>query len=167
MLSGILTLAWLGSNPPVKVEGKLLPAIAFDPLVNADSRLSSNQFLGKKTLLLLWSPTSQTCQENVKRIQQTLSQHKDWSLVTVAFAEQGNLVVDSMKQEVKTFLEKNDVAWPTYVDDNGKATMEMTLLMPYGSFGFPTIFVIDRESRVVHICEGQTDEAWEELKKKL
>ncbi len=48
-----------------------------------------------------------------------------------------------------------------------KATMELTLLMPFGSFGFPTLLLIDDEGRLIQIVESQNEEGWKNLDKAL
>ncbi|MFO0941696.1 MAG: hypothetical protein U0930_13140 [Pirellulales bacterium] len=44
----------------------------------------------------------------------------EWKLSTVAFAEQGGLVVESLRGEVEQFLQKNQLQWPVYVDQSSK-----------------------------------------------
>ncbi len=167
MITGVLVLAWLGSKPPAKIQGKLLPAMTLDPVANSQRAFSTNDLIGKKTALLLWSPTSKACQQNLEQLSQFLSAHPDWKLSTVAFAEQGGLVIESLSGEVEQFLQKNQLQWPVYVDQSGKATMELTLLMPFGSFGFPTLLLIDDEGRLVQIVESQNEEGWKNLDKAL
>ena len=167
MLTGVMVLAWLGSTPPKEIQGKLLPAIALDPLTNTEGLFNSNQLIGKKTLIYLWSPESQACRDNVSQLKQLIENNSDWSIVTVAFVEKGGLVVESLRAEVEKFMTENSVNWPTYVDTTGKATMELTLLMPFGSFGFPTIFAVDEHGKLVHICEGTKVEEWKTLEQAI
>ena len=167
MLTGVMVLAWLGSTPRKEIQGKLLPAISLEPLTNADVEFSSNQLLGKKTLIYLWSPESQACRDNVPQLKQLIEQHPEWSIVSVAFVEKGGLVVESLRAEVEKFMTENSVNWPTYVDSTGKATMDLTLLMPFGSFGFPTVFAVDEQGKLVHICEGIKDEEWKALEQAI
>ncbi len=120
MITGVLVLAWLGSKPPAKIRGKLVPAMTLEPVSNSQKVLSTNDLIGKKTALLLWSPTSQACQDNLDRLKQFLAAHSDWQLTTVAFVEKGGLVVESLSGEVEQFLQKNQLQWPVYVDQSAK-----------------------------------------------
>lgn len=167
MLTGVMVLAWLGSTPRKEIQGKLLPAITLEPLVKSEAQFVSNQLIGKKTLIYLWSPESQACRDNLPQLKQLIEKHPEWSIMSVAFVEKGGLVVESLRAEAEKFMTENSVNWPTYVDSTGKATMELTLLMPFGSFGFPTVFAVDEQGKLVHICEGIKDEEWKALEQAI
>lgn len=167
MLTGVMVLAWLGSTPRKEIQGKLLPAISLEPLTNTEVEFSSNQLIGKKTLIYLWSPDSQACRDNLPQLKQLIEKHPEWSIMSVAFVEKGGLVVEALRAEAEKFMTENSVNWPTYVDSTGKATMELTLLMPFGSFGFPTVFAVDEQGKLVHICEGIKDEEWKALEQAI
>ena len=163
MLIGVMTLAWLGTNSPNRSQGRLLPDFTIQPLVNVQATTNPGQWIGRKTLLYLWSPTSPACQENVDQLQRFLADHPEFQLETVAFVEKGGLVVETLAAEVQEFLKTRQLEWPVYVDTQGKATMELTLLMPYGSFGFPTALAVDSQGKLLHICEGTKPEDWQRL----
>ncbi len=167
MLTGVMVLAWLGSAPRKAIQGKPLPPMSLEPLSNAEGQFNSDQLIGKKTLLYLWSPDSQACRDNVAQLKQLIERHPGWTITSIAFVEKGGLVVEALRAEAEKFMTENSVNWPTYVDSTGKATMELTLLMPFGSFGFPTVFAVDEQGKLVHICEGIKDEEWKALEQAI
>ncbi|MFO0941697.1 MAG: hypothetical protein U0930_13145 [Pirellulales bacterium] len=66
MITGILVLAWLGSRPPAKIQNKLVPAVTLDPVVNAPKTLSTNDLIGKKTLLAAMGSNQQVLRKNLE-----------------------------------------------------------------------------------------------------
>lgn len=163
MLIGIMVLAWLGSNRKPPINGKALPLLFLDPLVGDEKTFSTSQLIGSPFLLYLWSPTTETCSEQLARIRECVKDHPDWKLVSIAFPENGALDIEQLRNEVQQRLDEAKLSMPTYVDTKGGPTMELTLLMPFGSFGFPTIFVVDRQGRMCHICEGSNPGSWDQM----
>lgn len=166
MLMGILFLAWLGTDRSRSAEGKPLPALSLEPLLNTDQPLTSQQLVGRPILLYLWSPESNSAQEELQDIQKIYLDYSEYSPVTIAFSQK-TLVVESLRMQAKEQLDKLELKWPTYVDASGKTSLELAMLMPYGSFGFPTIFAIDQKGRIQYICEARKPEDWQALAGKL
>jgi alkyl hydroperoxide reductase subunit AhpC len=166
MLTGILFLAWLGTDRSRTAVGKELPTIVLDPLLNTEQSITTEQIVGKPTILYLWSPDSKNAKTELQQIAEIAKNHPEYSLMTIAFSERA-LVLEVLRDKAKEQLEQQDLDWPTYVDNSGKASMEFAMLMPYGSFGFPTVFVIDQRGRFRYVCEARKPENWQELARQL
>jgi hypothetical protein len=162
MLVGIVFLAWLGSPPDRAVAGKAFPVQGLEPLANADAGLPEDSLLGQKTLVLLWSPEHEAVSEHLAEFKNLVQRHPGFAVITIAYSK-GNLIVELLQAQAREALERSDVNWPTYADRGGKSTMEYALLMPYGSFGFPTVFVLDQFGKVMTVNEGQSQDYWLQL----
>jgi alkyl hydroperoxide reductase subunit AhpC len=166
MLTGILVLAWLGTDRSRTAVGKELPTIVLDPLLNTKQTITTEQIVGKPTILYLWSPDSKNANVELQQIAEIAKNHLEYSLVTVAFSER-TPALEVLREKAKELLEQQDLDWPTYFDNSGKASMEFAMLMPYGSFGFPTVFVVDERGRFKYVCEAREPENWQELARQL
>jgi thiol-disulfide isomerase/thioredoxin len=166
MLIGIMVLAWLGTDRSKTAVGKPFPNIVLDPLLNVDQTLSTEQMTGKPTILYLWSPESKSARDELQRIDEIAKKHPDHSLITIAFSER-TLVFEVLRDQTQKMFEQEEMNWPTYVDKSGQASMEFAMLMPFGSFGFPTIFVIDQQGLIKYVGEARKPENWDELSRRL
>lgn len=166
MLVGILFLAWLGTDRSRSAIGKELPPFGLDPLLNSERSWNSPQDVGQTTILYLWSPTATDARSNLKRMNQLATAHSTFSLVPIAFSN-SELQLEELRETVQQALDQEGLSWPTFVDASGQASMELALSMPYGSFGFPTIFVIDQRGKIRYVCEAKKSEDWQALGRHL
>jgi alkyl hydroperoxide reductase subunit AhpC len=166
MLAGLMFLVWLGTDRRESAEGKPFPAIQLDPLVNATEPFVSSQLKEKLTVFYIWSPDSKTAVDELKTFAKIAAENSKFEVKTIAYST-GSLIVPVLQQKAKETLDNADLDWPTYVDTSDKASMAFTMLMPYGSFGFPTIFVTDRQGTIRFVCEAKRPENWKELSRRL
>lgn len=162
MLCGVLFLAWLGSTPNRKIAGKPFPIFALESLVNSRDPLTIEQLIGKKWLVLLWSADSTSADAQIDQFRSLTQKHSNFGAFAVAYSTSG-LIVPLLQQRASDLLQLRQYDLATYVDPTGKSAMEYAMLMPFGSFGFPTIFILDDRGQIIGARELQKNDAWSAL----
>lgn len=136
-----------------------MPEIRVEPLIPQFE--SSTDTLGgpsqaEFTIYHLWGPWSDECRRGFKEFAALFQKYESnprVRIVSIAFP-QSVLVPDDLRQQVQTFYDEAKVFVPTSYDADGKTSLEIALLMPHGSLGFPTTIVVDKDHRVVQVIEG-------------
>ena len=157
MLVGLMVLAWLGTPPTVEAEGKRLPALDLQPLIASSQSVSMDDLKGKVVVLHFWGVWCPPCQAEFPEFIQ-LAEHfeKDPSVLVLSVSCSPGPEYDlaALKQETATFLEQHEYlgatasAMPTYSDSAGMTRHNLALLLPNGSFGYPTTVVVDRGTKI-------------------
>jgi thiol-disulfide isomerase/thioredoxin len=156
MLVGIMFLAWLGSPPIHSAVGKKLPALDLVPLVETEKPLQSEFLSDSLTILHLWGPWSEECRQSfpeLVEVMQKFADRPDIRVISVVFPKDV-LIVDELRSQTLEFLEGQSIVLPNYIDTNGTTSVELALLMPYGSLGFPTTIVADRTGTIIEVIDG-------------
>lgn len=169
MLAGIMLLAWLGSPPISPAIGKQLPRIDLAPLVNTSTENVATGFQGKLLVLYLWGPWNSASRSGVRKIgeiAQRFEENPRIHVVLVACPE-NILEPDDLRRVTQEALNDAELQMPVYYDPNGQTNMELALLMPYGSLGFPTTIVADESGKVVRVIEGESEAEFAELQEFL
>ncbi|MBX3423060.1 MAG: TlpA family protein disulfide reductase [Pirellulaceae bacterium] len=165
MLVGIMFLAWMGSGPAPHVIGKPLPTVHFQPLLYAQEALSSDSFDGTTTVLYLWAPWSQESHQgfaNFVRLYHQIQQQPNTQVLSIAFPED-EMKVGELRDQTRRFLDSFSEHIPTYYDADGQSSIQLALVMPYGSLGFPTTLVVDPSGIIQRVAEGSDAEQMHEL----
>jgi hypothetical protein len=169
MLAGIMVLAWLGTPPVNPAVGKSLPELELAPLLNADSKGSAEDSSQSLKVFYLWGPWDSESRIGYQRIAdlyQRFQSNSRIQFVLVAFSE-GDTDVDQLRAESQAAMEEAGFQLPCFYDPTGESSMELALLMPYGSMGFPTTLVADSSGKVVHLIEGSSSDEFVKLEQIL
>ena len=114
---------------PAGHTGEKAPEIAGTDLHGEP--VSLGRLRGSVVVLCFW--TNSCCSDRLKRLEPFYRQNKDKGLAILAINE-GNA-----GENVASYAEANGLTFTVQTDEGGLWARE------YGVFGFPTIFIIDRE----------------------
>jgi thiol-disulfide isomerase/thioredoxin len=156
MLMGIMFLAWLGSPPVHSAIGRKMPAFFVEPLVNADVPIQGELETESLTVLHLWGPWSEDCRRafpELAELAKEFAEEPAVRFISIVFPKDV-LIIDELRSQTLDFFEGQSVAMPSYVDASGATSMELALLMPYGSLGFPTTILADRTGKIIEVIDG-------------
>lgn len=92
--------------------------------------VSLNQFKGKVVVLYFW--TNSCCGDRLKLLEPFYSQNKDRGLAVLA------VNVGDTKEIVESYAKTNGLTFTLQTDERAMTSRQ------YGVFGFPTIFILDR-----------------------
>jgi len=169
MLGGIMLLAWLGSPPVSPVIGKSLPKIKVAPLLMAESENMAGPTGDSVEVLYLWGPwNEESCSGYLKiaKLYQKFESNPRIRFLLVAFAKD-ILDTEQLRAQAQVALDQAGFRMPVFYDPEGQTSMELALLMPYGSMGFPTTIVTDKSNKIVRLIEGDSVEDFDELERFL
>jgi peroxiredoxin len=93
--------------------------------------INLSKFKGNVVVLYFW--TDSCCGDSLKYVERYYRQIKDRGLVVLAINEKNNTDI------VQSYAETNRLTFTMLTDGMGMTARE------YGVFGFPTIFILDRE----------------------
>ncbi|MGD0585610.1 MAG: TlpA disulfide reductase family protein [Oryzomonas sp.] len=128
LLAGLACMAGCDVKPAGHT-GEKAPEIAGTDLHGEPASLG--RLRGSVVVLCFW--TNSCCGDRLKRLEPYYRQNKDKGLVILAINE-GNA-----GEGVASYAKANGLTFPVLTDEGGMTARE------YGVFGFPTIFIIDRE----------------------
>ena len=142
LLLALLTCAGC-DKPQVVGVGAAAPGISGNDIHG--EYLSLNQLKGKVVIVYFWANTC--CGGNLKQLEPFYRQHKYDGLEILAINGQ-----DSEK-EVLSFAKNNALTFTVMTDEHS------ILMKQYKAFGFPTVFILDRNGTVREKILGaiQTD----------
>jgi len=140
LLASLACMAGCDKKPEARM-GEKAPEIAETDLHGEPTSLA--RFTGRVVVLCFW--TDSCCGERLKRLEPYYRQNKGKGLDILAINE-GN---DG--ESVASYAEKNGLTFTLQTDKGGLLARE------YGVFGFPTIFIIDREGIIRKKILGNAD----------
>lgn len=114
---------------PVGHTGEKAPEIAGTDLHGEP--VSLGRLRGSVVVLCFW--TNSCCGDRLKRLEPYFRQNKDRGLAILAINE------GSTGERVASYAKASGLTFTVQTDEGGMVARE------YGVFGFPTIFIIDRE----------------------
>ena len=124
------------NGKPLSLEGPLLTGGQFD----------SRKLKGHVVLVVFWNSAYELCEEDVPQLRALYEMNKAKGLEIVGVA------LESNKATAQTFVEKNKITWPQ-IFQPGNPNHAEGLTSPLGtSFGiisFPTMFLVNKEGKVV------------------
>jgi peroxiredoxin len=105
--------------------------------------VSLNQFKGNVTVLYFW--TKSCCGERIKQLEPYYSMNKHKGLAILA------INVGNTREIVESYAKNNGLTFMLQTDERSMTSRE------YGVFGFPTIFILDREGIIRNKILGDID----------
>ena len=122
-------------NPPFEAEGFTLEDLR-------GSMVSLKDFRGKVIFLNFWASWCGPCRIEMPAMELLWQVFQDDDFVILA------VDVRERRDEVSSFIEKNDYTFPTLLDSWGRVANI------YSARSYPTTFLIDREGKVVGKAVG-------------
>ena len=104
-----------------------------------------NQFKGNVTILYFW--TKSCCGERIKQLEPYYSMNKHKGLAIFA------INVGNTREIIEAYAKDNGLTFTLQTDERAMISRE------YGVFGFPTIFILDREGTIRKKILGDIDTA--------
>lgn len=169
MMAGIMLLAWLGSPPVNPVIGKRMPKMQLEPLLGSESKIDADHFSGSAVVFYLWGPWNSESRQGYQKISEfyrRFGQNPRIQFVSVAFPKD-LLDADSLRAQAQETMNEVGCQLPLYYDPYGQASLDLALLMPFGSMGFPTTIVTDESGKICRLIEGIADVEFAELENYL
>ncbi len=155
MLLGLLTLAWIGSPPKPQIIGKKFPGVDLEPLIDVESPITNLD--GRPTVIHFWGTWCPPCRQEFPEFAELHSQFSNdervnfWA-VSCSSGHESNIA--KLKTDTLDFMQELGVSVPMYCDPAAFTRGKLILLMPNGSFGYPTTLVIDGQGVIVEALEG-------------
>jgi peroxiredoxin len=143
LLASISFSAGCDMKPHVARTGEKAPEISGTDIHGALVSLSQSK--GKVVVIYFW--TNSCCAGNLKQLEPYYSRNKDKGLTILAINE-GN-----SRADVEAYARDNGLSFTLQTDEAAMTSKK------YGVFGFPTIFIVDREGIIREKILGQTDTA--------
>jgi len=106
-------------------------------------------YAGRPAVLSIWAPWCPHCQAELPILDAVVRDHPGLGFVTIATA-----VDPAIPPSPDTYLREHGLEFPAAVDD-----AKGTLGSAFGIRGFPTIYLVGSDGRVVRTFEGEIDEA--------
>ncbi|HEY2083559.1 MAG TPA: TlpA disulfide reductase family protein [Verrucomicrobiae bacterium] len=126
-----------------KVRDALAPGTQFPDFKETDldgRPLSISQYKGKVVLIDFWATWCMPCVIELPDIQKAYDKFHDQGFQVVGVS------LDDDKDRLKEFVQQRKMPWPQYFD--GKV-WENKLAVKYGIAVTPTIFLIDRDGKII------------------
>ncbi|MDP4197801.1 MAG: TlpA disulfide reductase family protein, partial [Bacteroidota bacterium] len=92
---------------------------------------------GKYVLIDFWGTWCSPCREEIKTLKTIYKTYKNKNLVMIGIAN------DNINN-LKTFVDKQEIGWPQIAQDKDKNILKL-----YNVMGYPTIYLIDPEGRII------------------
>jgi cytochrome c biogenesis protein CcmG, thiol:disulfide interchange protein DsbE len=106
-------------------------------------------YAGRPAVLSVWAPWCPHCQAELPILDSVMRDHPGVGFVTIATA-----VDPATPPSPDAYLREHGLSFPAAVDD-----ARGTLGSAFGIRGFPTIYLVGSDGRVVRMFEGEVDEA--------
>ena len=146
------TFGFPGSRSSEKI-GK--PAMDFQVIGLAGEELSLAQYRGQVVLLDFWATWCGPCKTEMPYVKKVYAKYRDQQFEIIGIS------LDRAKAPLESYIEKEEIAWPQFLDQAGKiATM-------YNVSAIPSTFLIDGEGiiRKVNLRGNALEPAVAELVK--
>lgn len=145
----------LGSVPMIggiqmKKVGDTAPVFSLDDIEGKTFDLSKSASEGAH-LLVFWSIFCEPCKEEMPLIQRLFEQYKGKGLEVLAIAMDG----EPMKKSIQGLVRQKGYTFRVFVE---RLTKEESYVAadPYGVAGTPTLYLVDREGKIVLAEVGKT-----------
>lgn len=152
MLAGLLCLAWIGSPPQVTGVGEAMPAMDLQPLIDSEQALARDNLAGKLVVFHFWGAWSAEASNSYATFAQLSRQfadHPDVQWVSVVSSAGPDYDLDALREKAEEVMQQVDARMPTYSDPAAMTRGKLALLLPNGTFSYPTTLLVDREGVIV------------------
>lgn len=167
MLTGLVTLAWIGSPRAVNMAGNALPK-RFDlqPLINTENSIQPGDLDDKVVVLHFWGTWCGPCviefPEFVK-LYERFKDETDVQIVSVSCSSGPDLDLQLLREQTQGFLAKFGPPIPTHADATGITRQQFALLSNSASFSYPTTVVVGRDGTILESVTGYAEGEMERL----
>jgi thiol-disulfide isomerase/thioredoxin len=136
MRTGAVNRARLLTGDPVKVSGKTLDGQPFD----------INQYKGKVVVVDFWATWCGPCRAELPNLKNVYEKYHSKGLEVVGVS------LDENKEDLIKFLAENHLPWKILVSTEANHTgFNNPIADNYGISGIPTVFLMNREGKVVSL----------------
>jgi len=152
MLVGLLFLAWIGSPPQVTAVGESLPTLDLQPLIDTEQVPTRDSLKGKLVVFHFWGAWSEEASSSYAafaQLAQEFAEHPEVEMVSVVSSAGPDYDLAVLRAKAEEFMERAGVRLPTYADPAAMTRGKLALLLPNGTFGYPTTLLVDREGVIV------------------
>jgi cytochrome c biogenesis protein CcmG, thiol:disulfide interchange protein DsbE len=170
MLSGLMLLAWLGSPPKVEAVGKPLPLIELEPLVGVEQPLRMEELSGKIAVIHFWGTWCPPCvaeYPDFATLAGRFGEHEEVKIISVSSSAGPDYDVGALRQQTLDFMQARQAVLPTYCDPAAYTRGKLALMLPNGSFSYPTTFLVDRRGVIVATLVGSAPGDMEQLARRI
>jgi len=152
MLAGLLFLAWIGSPPQVTGVGEAMPAMDLQPLIDSEQALARDSLAGKLVVFHFWGAWSAEASNSYAtfaELSQQFADQPDVVWVSVVSSAGPDYDLDALRDKAEEVMEQADARMRTYADPAAMTRGKLALLLPNGTFSYPTTLLVDREGVIV------------------
>ncbi len=159
MLAGILVLAWIGRPRPSIAVGEPLPPLDLYrlPFTGSEQPLAREDLRGKLALFHFWGTWCPPCMEEFPEFANLVAEFAGEDqivFVSVSCSSGPEYDLEELARKTDAFLAKVEFRLPTYCDPAAMTRQQLALLLPNGSFGYPTTLLVGRDGKILDAMEG-------------
>lgn len=157
MIVGLVSLAWIGRPPRSTAIGQKLPRLDLSPLVNAEQAIDADSLSGKFVVLHFWGTWCGYCVQEFPEfveLSQEFSGSDDVAVVSISCSSGPEYDLDQLGEQTRQFINDYAPQMPTYADSAGMTRQQLALLLPNGSFGYPTTILVGPDGVIQESIEG-------------
>lgn len=143
--------------------GQSVPVAELQPLINAQSPIGTEDFVGKVTLVNFWGPWCGPCLmefPELLQIRERYAENPDFQLVAISCdgrwmpgqAELFEEGTEQLKHDSQLVLAQYNSDLPVFVDMN--ADFRTQLVANSRQFGYPTNFLVGRDGTIKAVWVG-------------
>ncbi|NSL86785.1 AhpC/TSA family protein [Chitinophaga sp. Mgbs1] len=134
--------------------GQPMPAVQYP---DAEGKLQGlEQFKGKYLLVDFWASWCGPCRQAIPKVKELHSEYKEKGFDVVSIS------IDTDKAAWHKAMKDENMPWLQLLSDNKEKTMSA-----FQFSGIPTLYLIDREGRIMERFTGYSEEAEAKVKKAL
>ncbi|MBO9732844.1 MAG: TlpA family protein disulfide reductase [Chitinophaga sp.] len=135
-------------------SGQPMPAVQYP---DADGKLAGlEKYKGKYLLVDFWASWCGPCRQAIPKVKELYSNYKDKGFEVVSIS------IDTDKNAWKKAMKEEAMPWDQMLSDNKDKTMEQ-----FQFSGIPTMYLVDREGKIIERITGYTEEADAKIKETL
>lgn len=153
--------------------GRRLQFLRFEPLTGDSKSVSSDDLVGRVTLVNYWGTWCGPCIREFPELVELAARfgkQADFRFLPVSCGSGDDSDLELLRVETQEFLSEHHAAdLATYADQNAasRRAMIVELNMSPGNFAYPTTILFDRQGRIRAFWEGYSPHAVHEMARKV